>query len=370
MTSLNSLKVALVYDRINKWGGAERVLLTLHEMFPNAPLYTSVYDVENASWANVFPEVYTSFLQKLHFLRNKHELLGWLMPLVFETFDFSEYDLVISVTSESAKGIVTKPSTLHVCYCLTPTRYLWSHGTEYFKNPLLKVVSKPVVNYLKNWDVQASSRPDVMLGISSEVKKRIKKYYDKNSEVVFPPVHLSTADSKKNERSNYFLIVSRLVPYKKVDLAIKVFNDLGLPLLIIGQGSREKGLRKSALKNIKFMGNVSDSQLVGYYKSARALIMPQREDFGIVGVEAQLLGTPVIAYKKGGSLDIVENGKTGIFFDQQSEASLKQAIANFDKIGFNHRYIRENAKRFGKGKFKRRLQGSLVRAYLLWRRGH
>src|SRR3990172_2765359 len=176
MTRLSNQKIALVYDRVNKWGGAERVLLALHEMFPKAPLYTSVYDSKNAPWAQVFPKVVTSFLQKLPFAKSNHEFLAPLMPLAFESFDFSGFDLVISVTSEAAKGIKTRFGTLHVCYCLTPTRYLWSGYDDYFKGSPFKVVTKPIINYLRWWDKRAAKRPDVMIAISSEVQNRIKKY--------------------------------------------------------------------------------------------------------------------------------------------------------------------------------------------------
>lgn len=181
------MKVAIVYDRVNKWGGAERVLLTLHKMFPKAPLYTSVYDAKNAKWAKVFPKIYTSFLQKIPFAKSNHELLAPFMPFVFSRFNFDNYDLVISVTSEAAKGIITRPETLHVCYCLTPTRYLWSHYSLYFKNPFLKFLSKPVINYLRKLDKVSAQRPDIMIAISTEVQKRIKKYYDRDSEIIFPP---------------------------------------------------------------------------------------------------------------------------------------------------------------------------------------
>lgn len=181
------MRVAIVYDRVNKWGGAERVLLTLHEMFPSAPLYTSVYNPNSAAWAKVFPKIYTSFLQNFPLAKSSHELYAVLMPLAFESFDFDKYDLVVSVTSEAAKGIITKPGTKHICYMLTPTRYLWSGYEVYFKNPILKFISKPVINYLRSWDKVAASRPDEIIAISTEVQKRIKKYYNRESKIIFPP---------------------------------------------------------------------------------------------------------------------------------------------------------------------------------------
>ncbi len=363
-----SSKVAIVYDRVNKFGGAERVLLTLHEMFPEAPLYTSVYDQENAEWASQFPKIYTSFLQNIPFAKKYNELFGWLMPLAFESFDFKNYDLVISVTSEAAKGIITNTNTEHVCYMLTPTRYLWSGYTEYFKNPILKFISKPVVSYLKWWDKVASTRPDEIIAISSEVQKRIKKYYMRESEIIYPPVEdissyrknslLRVSAKQKTSRqflldmNQYFLYVGRLVKYKKVDLLVDTFNELGLPLIIVGTGAEEKRLKMQAKSNIKFFGAVPDSKLVKIYQNAKGFMMPQDEDFGITAVEAQSFGVPVIAYKSGGAIDTVIDGKTGIFFDNQSVSSLKEAIAKFDTISFNSGYLITNAKRFGKGIFK------------------
>src|SRR5581483_144686 len=307
------MKVAIVYDRVNKFGGAERVLLALHKIFPKAPLYTSVYDPKRAVWAKKFPKVHTSFLQQIPFAKNNHELFPLFMPFAFSRFNFNNYDLVISVTSEFAKNINTKG--VHICYCLTPTRYLWSHEDEYFKNKFLKRLLYPFISYLKYMDKRASRKPNIMIAISTEVQKRIKKYYNREPQIIFPPVELK--DSKKKKLINpttktgskdfqflrekrYYLLVSRLVSYKKVDLAIRAFNKLNLPLVIIGTGREEKKLTKIANKNVYFIGNVSDNELVHYYKNAKALIFPQEEDFGIVAAEAGMFGLPVIAYKGGG----------------------------------------------------------------------
>lgn len=375
------MKVAIVYDRVNKWGGAERVLLALHKIFPKAPLYTSVYDAKNASWADVFPEVKTSFLQNIPIARSNHEFLAVFMPFVFESFDFSEFDLVISVTSESAKGIKTRPGTFHLCYCLTPTRYLWSGRNFYFKNPPSKfdifpffnLLSKPFIYFLKKWDTKASKRPDKFIAISAEVKDRIKKYYKRDSEIIFPPVTIPLSPSeaiKRRRRGNYYLIVNRLIPYKKVDLAIKAFNKLKYPLYIVGSGSEEKKLKRIAHDNVKFLGQVNETELSGLYLGAKALIMPQEEDFGIVAVEAQRYGVPVIAFGKGGALDTVINGKTGILFDRQNVNSLMQAVKKFAKMRFSERILINNAKRNSFQVFKKGLQRSLVRSDIGRRRGN
>ncbi len=356
------MKVAIVYDRVNKWGGAERVLLALHEIFPEAPLYTSVYDPDGALWAKVFPKVVTSFLQKIPYANKNHEFFAPLMPSAFAFFDFSEYDLVISVTSEAAKGIKTSGKTRHICYCLTPTRYLWSGYNQYFKSLIFKNISKPVVGLLRRWDKRVAGRPDKMIAISTAVQERIKKYYRRDSEIIFPPVDIpgsqitnsKTQANNKLQKHNYYLLVSRLdFGYKKVDLAINAFNKSGRLLVIVGTGREEGRLRRMAKDNIVFAGRVDEKRLRGYFAGAKALIMPQEEDFGIVAVEAQSYGVPVIAYKKGGAQDTVIDGKTGILFDKQNIRSLEGAIKNFEKTRFNKRLIIANAGRFAKERFKK-----------------
>jgi glycosyltransferase involved in cell wall biosynthesis len=371
---LKKLKIALVYDRVNKFGGAERVLLTLHEMFPDAPLYTSIYDSQKAPWAKIFPKIYTSFLQKIPILKNHHELMGWLMPVAFESFNFKNYDLVISVTSEAAKGIITGTNTLHICYMLTPTRYLWSGRDFYLSNPpkifnifpFYKIVSWPFLTYARWWDKVASQRPDKIVAISTEVQKRIKRYYGRESEVVFPPVNTEVPIVIHPRGGIYYFIHGRFEPYKRLDLAIDSFKELGLPLIVSGSGSEFDKFKNKKYKNIKFVEKPSDDELAKIYQNAKAFLMPQNEDFGITSVEAQSFGVPVIAYRKGGALDTVIDGKTGIFFNKQNKASLMSAIAKFDTISFNSGYLITNAKNFSKENFKRRLQRSLVRAVGSW----
>ena len=355
------MKVALIYDRVNKWGGAERVLLALNEIFPKADLFTAVYSPAKAKWAKVFPKVVPSFLQKIPLASSNHEFLGTLTPFAFESFDFGEYELVISVTSEAAKGIITRPGTVHICYCLTPTRYLWSAHDYYFDKPpakfrfipFFKYISRPLVKHLKTWDKMAAQRPDKMIAISTAVRQRIKKYYQRDAQVIFPPVDTAKFTPKSVKKGNYFLVVSRLTPYKRVDLAIKAFNKMGLPLIIVGSGSEEGRLRKLAKGNIKFVGEVSDEKLVDYYRRSKALIFPQEEDFGIVAVEALASGVPVIAFKAGGALDTVIPGTTGIFFSRQTVSSFISAVREFQSLMFNPETLREGAEAFSKERFKK-----------------
>ena len=357
------MKVALVYDRVNKWGGAERVLTALHEIFSEAPLYTAVYSSKKAKWAKIFPLVIPSFLQKIPLMQDKHEFLGTLTPLAFESFDFSEYDLVISVTSEAAKGIITRPGTLHLCYCLTPTRYLWSGHDIYFpKGSFLRSISAPAVAYLRQWDKIAAQRPDVMVAISNAVKARISRYYGRDSLVIFPPVETNKFTLvSPSIRENFFLIVERLVPYKRVDLAVAAFNFLGLPLIVVGKGSQERKLKAMAKDNVRFKGELTERELADYYRKCAALIFPQEEDFGIAAVEAQAAGAPVIAFKAGGALDTVVDGQTGVFFEKQTVPALAQAVKNFGKISFDAKILRENAERFSKERFKKEFQALVAK---------
>ncbi len=351
------MKVALVYDRVNKFGGAEKVLLALHEIFPKAPLYTSVYSKKNARWAKNI-KVYTSFLQRFAFTHTIHEKLAPLMPFVFESFDFSSYDLVISVTSESAKGIITHPPTRHICICLTPTRYLWSGYREYFSNSFFRTLSYPIVWYLRNWDVQAASRPDTIIAISSVVQKRVKRYYKRDSTLIFPPVEFSVKPKKPQGfdfQEPFFLVVSRLVKYKKIDLAVKAFKKINRKLIVIGTGHEEAYLKKIAGENITFLGFVPDPELAWFYKNCQALVFPGREDFGIVMVEAQLFGKPVIAFRGGGALDIIQEGKTGMFFDKQTPQSLIDILKKFRSAKYNSKDCIANAKKFSRNAFNKQI---------------
>ncbi|OGH10537.1 MAG: hypothetical protein A2857_00415 [Candidatus Levybacteria bacterium RIFCSPHIGHO2_01_FULL_36_15] len=354
------MKVALVYDRVNKWGGAERILLALHKIFRNAPLYTSLYSKKNTPWADVF-DIKTSFLQNIPKFHTYHELLAPVMPFAFESISFDNYDIVISVTSEAAKGIITKPHTLHICICLTPTRYLWSGYEEYFKNKAFRTFFKPVVKGLRTWDKTAAFRPDYIVAISKNVQERIKKYYGRQSTIIYPPVTLDLTkfDSGKEIKTlkkPFFLIVSRLVPYKRIDVAVKAFNKLPYILKIIGVGHDFNRLSSLAACNIEFLGNLTDDKLSYYYRNARALIFPGTEDFGLAMVEAQLFGTPVIALRSGGACEIIIEGQTGEFFDSQEPEALIKVLEKFDKKIYNSKNCQENATRFSYRNFEKKFE--------------
>lgn len=368
--------IALVYDRVNKWGGAESVLLALHELFPDAPLFTSVYEPRTAAWAKVFPDVIPTYLQRLPFIRTHHEIFPFLSPLAFESLNFQKYQLVISVTSADAKGIITQPGTFHLCYCLTPTRYLWSHAEEYrsqLKFPA-SLISRPVFKYLQDWDKTASTRPDAYISISQTVSDRIQKYYGRSSQIVYPPVDVDRFSSKINAiynlpptTNNYYLYVSRFVSYKRPEIVISAFNRLKKPLVVVGTGSinwgtgsLENALRRLAGPNITFTGFVSPEQLVYLFQHCRGLVFYHEEDFGIVAAEAQAAGKPVIGLHSGGVSEIVIDRKTGLLSSDPSLAGLVKTIQGFEKIHFDEKMITNNARRFSKANFNSRFINALT----------
>ncbi len=355
-------KIALVYDRLNKIGGAEVILRHLHQLYPQAPWYTSVYQPANLPFAQDW-QVYPSFLQKIPFLRNHHELIPFLMPFAFESFDFTPYDLVISVSSAEAKGIVTQPHTFHLHYCLTPTRYLWSHAQDYLHDSqffTLKKFTRPLIkkihHWLRSWDLVASTRPDAILAISHHVRQRIEKYYQRQAEVVYPPVEINKFNQKlappQEAKKGYYLTVSRLVPYKKVDFLIEVFKHRPQSqLVIIGDGVERKRLAKLAPPNVTFKGFLPDHDLVAYYQHAQAFLQVNEEDFGIAMVEAQAAGIPVLAYSKGGAQEIVIPG-TGLLFSQRKIGSFLHALDKIETMKFSKTRLRQNARRFSPTRFK------------------
>lgn len=364
------MKVALVHDQLNQCGGAERVLLALSEIYPNAPIYTLIYDEKKMGDMFKGKDIRTSFIQRMPLGIGKRffKFFLTLMPQAIETFDLSEFDVVISSSSAFCKGVITKTNTKHICYCHTPTRYLWDDTHSYVADldmpKSFKVFVRSKLSKLRQWDFLASQRVDEFIANSEFVQKRIKKFYKKDSAIIFPPVDsYKFAPVKKEELGDYFLIVSRLRPYKKVDLAIKAFNELNekfdnkYKLKIIGTGSYEYDLKKLVIgDNIEFLGNKNDSEKDYYLSRCLAFINPQEEDFGITPVEAMMTGRPVIAFRKGGATETVVENKTGIFFNNQTVADLKNAIINFNGDNFNPIEIQEYARRFSKEEFQRKIK--------------
>lgn len=361
-------KIVIVYDWIDKWGGVERILLMLHEMFPLACFYTSYTDLKKAKWAKGI-KFKTSFIQKLPDFVKRNRILSFpFYTYAFETFDFKGYDLVISVSSSFAKSAITRPETAHMSYLLTPTRFLWVNCKDYISN-FNKFIFSWYIKYLKKWDMITAQRPDYIFSISENVKQRCSKYYKRNSNVIYPPFDISYWGKIKlnlydinyikdkfniDLNKKYYLIVSRLESYKKVDLAIKVFNkNIKSNLIIIGKGSKSHEYKRLAGKNIKFIDSVTDKELGVFYSSAHALIMPQIEDFGYVALEAQYFNCPVISYIKGGAKETIVDNKTGIFFKKQDLNCLLDAIERFDRISYNIRTNMKNSVDKNLARFKR-----------------
>lgn len=357
---LRKKKIAIVYDWIDTWGGVERVLLTLHEMFPHADFYTSYYDEKTAPWAKKL-KIKTSFIQNLPNFIKKNRLLSLLLyPYAFESFNLSTYEIVISVSSSFAKSVITKPDTLHICYLLTPTRFLWVYPEIYTDSLLKKIFFTPLAAYLRKWDFIAAACPDYYLAISKTVQKRVRKYYQRNAQLLYPPFDTEywtkIRANIKIPSKNYFLVVSRLEKYKKIDLVIDVFNQINKDLIIVGKGTQLNRLKKRAKENIAFMHTVSDKELGALYQNAQALIMAQEEDFGYVALEAGIFGCPVIAYRAGGATETVIEGETGIFFDEQTEESLTKALAKFHTTSYTLKNTgqvlgQKNGERFNKTLF-------------------
>lgn len=358
-------KVAIVHDFLLKLGGAERVVKILADMFPDAPIYAILYDEEKVG--GVFPKerIKCSYLQKYpNFIRTRYKYLTSKIPRAIEELDLEDYDLVISSSTAFCHGIITPVKTKHICYCHSPMRYCWDYCNEFreqnniqgFKN----LYYAPLIKYLREWDYIASDRPNKYIANSKNVQKRIKKYFGKDSEVIYPPVDTERFRAKE-KHSNYFLIVSTLTPYKKIDLAIQMFNKIGRRLVIIGDGPQRKYLKNIASDNIDILGFKDDETVKEYMENCRALIFPGEEDFGITPVEAMACGKPVLAYGKGGALESVVSGKTGEFFFEETVESMEDGLA---RLLYNEKFyrpftIRRHALKFSREIFEKKIKQSI-----------
>jgi len=355
-------RVALVHDWLNQVGGAEDVLQALVAMFPDAPLYTSFYAPDQMPSQMQSWNIRTSFMNRLPGIAKHHQAYLPIYPLAFESFDFSGYDLVLSNKSGFCHGVITPPETTHVCYCLTPTRFLWMYESYRQREGLGRVSNaalRPILAQLRVWDRLAADRVDHFIAISTVVRERIRKFYRRESEIIAPPVDIQRFQPKP-ERSDYFLIVSRLIPYKRIDLAVQAFNKLGLPLWIGGEGRDRAELERMAKPNIRFLGRVPDADLPDLMAHCRAFIFPSLEDFGITPVQAQAAGRPVIAYGAGGALDTVIPGISGVYFQQASAESLAATVAQFKESDYDPTVIRSHAEQFSVSEFERKLSAFLA----------
>lgn len=343
-------KVAIVHDWLVSSGGAEKTLLQMHKIWPEAPIYTAAYLPE------VFPEfrsadIRVTWLDKIKLAKTKHQLFSLPRALAFKMLDLSDYDIVISSSSAESKYVRTG-GAMHICYCYTPIRYYWSDYDWYLAhppfgalNPVIGWILPVMIPWLRKMDYDAAQRPHHFVGISEHIKKRIKRYYNREATVIYPPVNTSRFSVAK-KAGEYYLIVGRQVAYKRLDLAVDVFNQLGLPLVVAGSGEEVAKQAKRAKANIKLVGRVNDEELAKLYQGAIALVFPQEEDFGIVPVEAMAAGRPVIAYKVGGAAETVIDGTTGVLFEHQTVQSLTDAVVRLQSLKIDPEKVRKQAERF------------------------
>ncbi|MDD5769822.1 MAG: glycosyltransferase [Candidatus Gracilibacteria bacterium] len=360
--NLENKKIAIVCDWLKDFGGAELVLSHILEIFPKADIFTSVFFMHGNE---IFKgrKITTSFIQKIPFLNKSHKLALILRPFAFESFDLSEYDIVISSSSAESKGIITKPETIHICYCHTPTRYFWSHYHEYlgmaefgFLNPIAKWLMPKIVHKLRMWDFLASKRVDYFIANSKNTKSRINKYYKSDSEVIYPGLDVNSIPFSE-EKDDYYFYNGRCIPYKKFDLIVETFNKNGKNIIISTNTDNKlyRELKQKSKSNIIWKLGLSLQEINKIHSRSKAFLFPPEEDFGLVPIAAMASGTPVIAYNKGGATETIINGETGIFFENQSVRSLNNAIEKFEEMTFDYRKIREYAMKFDKEIFKQNL---------------
>ncbi|MGB9599294.1 MAG: glycosyltransferase [Myxococcota bacterium] len=360
------MRIALIHEWISDLGGSEKVLKEILSLFPDYHLFTLFFRKESLYRLGIDESrVTASFLNKIRGISKIYRSLLPIFPTAIESLNISDYDVIFSSSHIAAKGVIPKPYQIHICYCHTPARYLWDMSNEYLKMRGLdrapfSIISHTALNYLRLWDVSTSNRVDYFIANSEYTKRRIKKYYNRDAVVIHPPVEIERFYS--SPKGDYFLFLSRLVPYKRCDLAVKVFSEIKDRLIVIGDGPEKKRLMKMATKNVKFTGYLDDEEVRRYLSGARALIYPSEEDFGITMVEALASGTPVIAFARGGASEIVRDIRgsdfpTGILFEEQSVSSIIEAIEIFKKNEglFKTDVLIDASKRFAKQIFDEKI---------------
>lgn len=348
------MKIALIHDHLAQDGGAERVLQVFQKIWPEAPTYVLVHDPKQANAAFQGKDIRTSFLQRMPLGVKKYQWWFPLMPSAIESFDLTAYDIIISSSSSFAKGVITRPDALHICYCHSPTRYLWSDTHSYVRElgvpRIIKWGLPSLLSLVRMWDKMAADRVDTYIANSKLVKQRIQKYYNADSTVIYPPVNVQDFPMG-NGSGDYYLAGGRLVPYKRFDLLVQAFNQLGRKLVIYGDGPAGDELKAMAHSNITFLGRVSEDKKKELLANCIAFLNPQEEDFGITMVEAHAAGRPVIAYAAGGAGEIVQAGITGEFFDEQTWEDVADAVLRFDPKKYDPQVIRARAMEFDENRF-------------------
>ena len=356
------MKAALVHDWMNQIGGAEDVLENMAGMFPDSPIFTSLYAPERMPdhWRQW--DIRTSFIDRLPFAHKKQQLYFPLYPLAFEQFDTGGYDLVLSNKSGFCHGVKTSPETIHICYCLTPTRYVWRFEQYAEKENLsrpTRLLIKPFLSYLRIWDRRAAGRVDHFIAISEEVRRRIAEIYGRESTIIYPPVDIGRFELSRT-LEDYYLFVGRLVPYRRIDLLIEAFNQMDLPLVIAGSGRDRPRLEAMAGPTITFLGYVPDEKLPDLFARCRAFVFPGEEDFGIAPIQAMASGRPVIAYAAGGAVETVVPG-AGRLFAEQSVAAMIEVVEGFDPESVDQSFVRAHAEKYDVTVFRQRLDEFIER---------
>lgn len=369
-TTFKDLKVALVHDWLVGRGGGERVLYDIHTLFPDAPIYTLVYDQDKApEWCKEC-DIRTTYIQKWPGAKSHHKLLLSFMPKAWEALDLTEYDLVISCCASCCKGVITRPDALHVCYSFSPTRYVWDLYYDYLENTnaIKRFFMKRMIHKVRLWDFQAAQRVDHFAADSNFVGSRIKKYYRRDFTTIYPGTRINEYPITEMP-DDYYLVVARFVRYKRVDLAIEACNQLKKKLVVIGSGGEEEErLKKLAGDTVEFLGRVSDEEMERYYSRAKAFLFPGIEDYGITPVEAMSAGVPVLAFGKGGALETVQDGKTGLYFHDQTVSGLVHCIEEFERNGvaYSRQQIHDYSLIFSERIFKENFTNFLKEKLIEW----
>ena len=364
------MKIALIHDYLTQDGGAERTLSALQDLYPAAPTFVLFHDKEKANPVFADKDIRTSFLQKIPGGIAHYQWLLPFMPRATESMDLSGFDVVISSTSAFAKGVITGDHTLHVCYCHTPTRYLWSDTHTYLadlrRGRLVKAAVRSLLPNLRLWDKAAADRVDLFIANSKTVQKRIAKYYRRGSEVIYPPVEVKKF-SVSGTPGKYFLIGGRVVNYKRFDIAVDACSRLGLPLKVFGDGPALDDLKSRAKGSVEFLGAISDEEKIALFRDCIAFVNPQEEDFGITVVEAMAAGRPVLAYAAGGALETVVPGLSGELIDEQNWETLADRLLNFDASKYDAMAIRNHAEQFSTENFHKNITAFVQREYAKFR---
>ncbi len=357
------MKLAIVHDWFLERGGADRVLIEMHRMYPTAPIYLLFGDKKLISRELPNAEVRTSYLQKIPLISKIYRFLFLFLPSVIESFDLSGFDRVISSSPILSKSLVLRPGTKHICYCYSPTRQLWDQNAEYNNRTNESWTKKIAQHLMRIWDYFASERPDELIAISKSIARRIEKYYHKPAKVIYPPLTLQPQNPvRMNELGDYYLLVARLREFKNIESVVTAFDKMKRKLVVIGEGPQLNHYRRMKIPHINFIGHVSDSKLIEFYRHCRALIVANEEDFGLTAVEAMACGRPVIALRKGGAIEIVQENVTGMFFDDPIAETIADAVLRFEEIrdNFNPDEIKNYSKKYSVQKFRTEIKKALV----------